>query len=112
MTSTADPTVYKILRITSVGSSGMQYTYTLGFSVVNSSAGGPNIGNDFTFVVGIEGDKGATGAKGQKGIGDKGAPGVKGDVGPAGFDFEYEHIALNPIARDEQFSSAGVSKHL
>jgi hypothetical protein len=56
------------------------------------------------------GDKGDTGTKGTKGeVGAKGAGG-KGDKGEAGFDFEYEHIALNPIARDEQFSGAGVSK--
>ena len=66
-----------------------------------------------------EGTKGETGAKGAPGEAEKGATGAKGDdgvkgvtgdKGTAGFDFEYEHVALNPVARDEIATSVGISK--
>ena len=68
---------------------------------------------------GGQGDKGETGGQGDKGdtgastTGDKGAkggPGTKGSQGETGVGFEYEHIALNPIARDEAFSPEAVRK--
>ncbi len=68
---------------------------------------------------GEQGDKGATGEQGDKGevgasiTGDKGTqgePGLKGNQGATGVGFEYEHIALNPIARDEAFSPEAVRK--
>jgi len=66
---------------------------------------------------GPQGEPGGTGPQGGTGEpgspGSPGGPGPQGEpgpTGPAGFDFEYEHIALNPIARDEVFTSAGVSK--
>jgi hypothetical protein len=73
---------------------------------------------------GGDGDDGAKGAKGEIGVGQKGQDGTpggdgedgsKGSVGTGvkgepGFGFEFEHIALNPIARDEIITSEGFSK--
>ena len=73
---------------------------------------------------GTDGDDGAKGAKGevgQTGLASDGAKGAKGDdgtkgevgtgvKGEPGFGFEFEHIALNPIARDEIITSEGFSK--
>ena len=80
-------------------------------------------GNSITGDKGATGSKGATGDQGDKGEvgikgatgdqGDKGAkggPGTKGSQGETGIGFEYEHIALNPIARDEAFSPEAVRK--
>ena len=61
--------------------------------------------------VGSPGPKGDVGPNGPTGgVGPTGGAGTPGAKGDAGFDFEYEHIALNPIARDEQFTTTGVSK--
>jgi hypothetical protein len=62
---------------------------------------------------------GAEGSKGEVGAdsiteGPKGEPsdviGPHGPKGEPGFDFEYEHVALNPVARDEVVTSAGIAK--
>ena len=200
ITSLADPTHYKLLKVNSVTTTG-QYTYVLDVTTLqtsSSSPGGPGV--EFGFIVGTEGDKGDAGDKGEPGTnGDKGAPGEdgknggqgapgpkgepgdKGEVGTPGvgkdgskgepgedsttagpkgepgkdgdkgepgkdaagikgepgtngskgepgedgknggsgspgekgepgFDFEYEHVALNPVARDEIATTAGIAK--
>ena len=43
-------------------------------------------------------------------VGPTGPTGPQGDKGATGVGYEYEHIALNPIARDEAFTAVGVAK--
>ncbi len=60
---------------------------------------------------GQKGQKGQTGGPGPKGdSGEGGGPGPKGQKGEVGAAaYQYEHIALNPIARAETFVAGNVS---
>ena len=68
------------------------------------SAGGPG-------GPGPKGQKGEIGVKGSTGSdGGSGGPGPKGQKGEVGASaYQYEHIALNPIARSETFVAGNVS---
>ena len=83
--------------------------------------GNPGPPGPASTVAGPKGQKGAAGddstvagPKGQKG--EVGGPGAKGGAGDAGvkgepgFGYEFEHIALNPVARDEAVTAAQVGK--
>jgi hypothetical protein len=127
--SLEDPTIYKIVNVTSSSTVG-QNTYVIGITQLVYSGSGPGgAGEVFGFIYvpnGADGAKGDTGDKGEPSTqaGPKGEPsteaGPKGEPsteeGPAGakgepgFDFEYEHVALNPVARDEIVTTVGVAK--
>ena len=59
---------------------------------------------------GVKGTKGEVGDKGEVGFGQKGEVGGDGNKGEPGFGYEFEHIALNPVARDEAVTAAQVGK--
>ena len=83
--------------------------------------GNPGPPGPASTTAGPKGQKGAAGQdsttagpKGQKGeVGGPGAKGGDGDAGvkgEPGFGYEFEHIALNPVARDEAVTAAQVGK--